>query len=155
MTIKNYINIFLIILVMFIIFSFSNQSGDESGSLSDSLLIKIYQIFNDEELTEEEQDIIIEENTHLIRKSTHFTIYLILGLLVFNLYKDLWGVTPTSIIYAIILCFIYSISDEIHQLFIDGRSGEILDIIIDTAGASLGILTYYFIARKKLTKKNS
>ena len=44
MTFKNYINIFLIILVMFLIFSFSSQDGDESGSLSDALLIKIYQV---------------------------------------------------------------------------------------------------------------
>ena len=154
MTFKNYINIFLIILVMFIIFSFSNQNGDESGNLSDKLLIKIYQVFNKEELTDEEQDLIIEENTHLIRKTTHFTIYLILGLLVFNLYKDLWGITPTSVIFAIILCFTYSITDEIHQLFIDGRSGEVLDVLIDTAGASIGILIYYFIARKKLTKNS-
>ncbi len=154
MTFKNYINISLIILVIFLIFSFSSQDGDESGSLSDALLIKIYQVFHHEELTEDEEELIIEENTHLIRKSTHFTIYLILGLLVFNLYKDLWGITPTSVIFAIILCFVYSITDEIHQLFVAGRSGEILDILIDTAGASIGILIYYFISRKKLTKNS-
>lgn len=33
----------------------------------------------------------------------------------------------------------YAIIDEIHQLFIDGRSGQIVDVFIDAIGIAIGI----------------
>jgi VanZ family protein len=38
---------------------------------------------------------------------------------------------------------------EVHQLFIIGRSGEIRDVLIDSAGASVGIGLYMLIIRIK------
>ena len=35
---------------------------------------------------------------------------------------------------------IYAISDEIHQLFVPGRSGQVRDVLIDSAGSLLGII---------------
>lgn len=37
---------------------------------------------------------------------------------------------------AIILTSLYGITDEVHQLFVTTRSGEILDWIADAAGAA-------------------
>ena len=45
---------------------------------------------------------------------------------------------------------IYAITDEIHQIFVIGRSGEIRDIIIDTCGSTVGILTINI--KKKINK---
>ena len=42
--------------------------------------------------------------------------------------------------YAWIFCILYAMSDEFHQLFVPGRSGEIRDICIDSLGALLGII---------------
>lgn len=44
--------------------------------------------------------------------------------------------------FALLICVLYAISDEVHQKFIPGRSGEVRDVIIDTAGASVGISVY-------------
>ena len=52
----------------------------------------------------------------------------------------------------ILLCFIYSCSDEIHQLFISERTGKPLDVIIDTLGSSASIFLYYYFKVKKKEK---
>jgi len=36
--------------------------------------------------------------------------------------------------------FCYASTDEIHQLFIPGRSGQFKDVCIDTAGTAIGLL---------------
>ena len=53
-------------------------------------------------------------------------------------------------IISIFLSFLYACSDEVHQLFIVERTGRILDVFIDTLGASTGVFLYYFLFRKKL-----
>ena len=39
----------------------------------------------------------------------------------------------------------YAISDEIHQLFVPGRSGEIADAIADIVGIILVVFVYFII----------
>ena len=51
-----------------------------------------------------------------------------------------------------LICFLYSISDEIHQMFIDGRSSEKFDVLIDTIGSSFGVFINYTLKRK-ISKK--
>jgi len=52
-----------------------------------------------------------------------------------------------GIIAALLICVLYAASDEIHQLFIAGRSGEVRDVLIDSAGASIGIGIWMVVAR--------
>lgn len=40
---------------------------------------------------------------------------------------------------ALLICIPDAISDEVHQLFIPGRAGQVRDVIIDSAGAVVGI----------------
>ena len=35
---------------------------------------------------------------------------------------------------------LYSVSDEYHQTFIEGRSGELRDVVIDSSGVLLAVL---------------
>ena len=51
-------------------------------------------------------------------------------------------------INSIILCIIYALTDEIHQMFISDRSGEFRDILIDSIASILGILSIYKLKRK-------
>ena len=41
---------------------------------------------------------------------------------------------------SIFLSFLYAITDEIHQIFVPGRSAQFRDVLIDTLGASFGCL---------------
>ena len=119
---------------MIVIFCFSNQVSDDSTRLSDGFIKNTICKINKSDC-----DKTIEKTFTPIRKTAHFFIYLILGLLVFNCFE----IDKKYIIYAILICLLYSISDEIHQMFVPGRSGEVLDMFIDTAGATLGIISEY------------
>ena len=41
---------------------------------------------------------------------------------------------------ALAVSVVYATTDEIHQLFVPGRSGEVRDVLIDSLGALIGIL---------------
>jgi VanZ family protein len=56
------------------------------------------------------------------------------------------GVTGTTAGAAIVLSFLYGLSDEVHQMFTPGRSPDILDVVADTAGASLGVAAVALLA---------
>lgn len=129
------------ILWMIFIFLFSSQEATESSKLSDSFIdktvINVYKVF-DSDLTKSKEHSIKEILVTPIRKLAHLSIYLILGILVYLTLTEYK--VKKIIIYALIICLAYAISDEFHQLFVKGRSGEVRDVIIDTLGSSIGII---------------
>lgn len=152
---KLIINIILLILWMALIFNFSADSGKESSSKSERLIIKIVEVIKKDKLTTEEKEKILKKYSKPIRKYAHMFLYFILSILSFLLLYQIFDLKPVTVIYTIIFCIIYAITDEIHQLFIPNRSGEILDVIIDTTGAILFLIIpiIVLIKRKKLLKK--
>ncbi len=74
-------------------------------------------------------------------KMFHVLAYLVLGFLfarslpVINNYRI---VRQNVIWFSILFCTFYGISDEIHQLFVEGRSFEFGDMIADAVGGALG-----------------
>ncbi len=88
----------------------------------------------------------------LLRKSAHFTEY---GLLAFFIWRFLRIGLQKSISISswesVLLSSLYAVSDEIHQLFVFGRSGRMSDIFID----SLGILFVIYLLIAKYYKRNS
>ena len=104
-------------------------------------------------MTAEQKNEIIEKYSAPIRKLAHFSIYGLMG--VFSLLSFISYRAPKLLpggIAAWILCVVYSVSDEIHQHFIPGRSCELRDMCIDSAGAILGIL-FAFIILSAIMKK--
>ena len=133
-----YFKLTLVIIWMIIIFLFSNQKAVNSSKLSDGLILKTVRIIekiNHKTYSDEE---ILTKFVRPVRKVAHFTIYLILGILVYLYIKE-YGMKNTILI-SIFICCMYACTDEIHQMFIEGRSGEVLDVLIDTIGSFLGII---------------
>jgi VanZ family protein len=48
---------------------------------------------------------------------------------------------------ALMACSLYSLSDEVHQRVVPGRSFEWFDLAFDIFGALLGILLYHWVVR--------
>ena len=142
--------IILLILWMGLIFSFSSQTGTSSSSLSTKVLTRIA-ITIDKDMTDEEIDEFVDKYSFIIRKVAHLTIYFILGILAYINLKEYMRVTPALVIYSIIFCLVYASTDEIHQLLVNGRSGNIYDVILDTCGSTLAILISYY-SRRRLKK---
>ena len=125
----------LIIIWLLVIFIFSNQNGIKSTGLTNNFL-NTYLSFVD-------SDVVFI----LIRKIAHVTEYFILGILVISLLYD-FNINKKATI-SILICIIFATMDEFHQLFVDGRTGRFVDVIIDSIGFGVGILTYSKIKKKK------
>ena len=142
---------------MALIFSMSAQNATESdktsGNVIKSVLSVIYPGFDG--LAEESKAELISSFQFIARKTAHFSLYAILGLLSFLTvisYRNLKFGLRTALSAAI--CLLYAASDEIHQLFVPGRSGEIRDVCIDFCGSLLMITVLALSARyiKKIYK---
>ena len=142
---KDKVLIILAIIWMGVIFMFSAQVSDESKSSSNkvtSAVVNTVISIKKENISEEKRQKIIEDKTFIVRKTAHFTEYFILGLILILYLQTKEKLATKYIILAIIFCVLYATSDEIHQLFVDGRSCKIIDILIDTCGSSLAILGF-------------
>ncbi|MBR3153153.1 MAG: VanZ family protein [Clostridia bacterium] len=98
------------------------------------------------EKTREYRDI-KQEVSYYVRKSAHFIIYLIGGILLFNFVSTFTENNKKRILLAILFVCLYAISDEIHQYFISDRSAEIADVALDTFGAFLRYFYKYFFEK--------
>ena len=123
--------IILILLWMYIVFGFSGQNGEESSGISFKISMLLTK--NNEELART-----IEP---YVRKIAHFSEYAVGGILIFLLLMTFQKISPKiRNILSIVITIMYAITDEIHQLFIPGREGKIIDVYIDTLGIITGIL---------------
>jgi len=70
------------------------------------------------------------------RKLIHFAEY---ALLCFLWWRALASVTSPrrAALWAFLLASGYAVTDEFHQSFVEGRHGNVLDWLIDSAGAAL------------------
>ncbi len=137
---KKYINykLIFVITIMIIIFIFSHDSGSTSTIKSNILVDGFYNIFN--------FNINRRLLTKIIRKSAHISLYALLGFSVSNYLIDF---NKKIYINSILFILIYSISDEVHQLFIPNRSGSIIDILIDLIGGIIGIILWRIYEEKR------
>lgn len=90
----------------------------------------------------------------MVRKASHFLEYFILAILLFNIIKGKFEIKKVFII-SIVIVVLYACTDEIHQIFIPGRTARIKDIFIDTVGGSMGLLVGYFINKKIFYEKEN
>jgi len=51
------------------------------------------------------------------------------------------------ILFSLGICVLYAVSDEVHQLFVPGRGRQVRDVLIDSAGAIVGIGLYRVVSR--------
>ena len=136
----------LVVIWMSVIFSFSNQTADNSTDLTVGLLDRVLSFLHLEDL-----ESLINMLFTPVRKMAHYIIYLILGLLMLNFIKEFDLSLKEMIIASLLICIMYAVSDEIHQIYVDGRAGRVIDVFIDTLGSITGIYGYYFF-RKSIFK---
>lgn len=135
----------LVIIWMLVIFNFSSQNGTKSTKTSDvvtSMVVNVTTSVTNKDIPREEVKKKVENSTFLVRKTAHFTEYLILGILVLQLLSDYTKINKKMLLVSLIICYLYAVSDEVHQIFIPGRTAKVLDTFIDGAGSLVGIVIY-------------
>lgn len=159
MKIRRIIFLILIIINCITIFYFSNQVADVSSSSSGRVVKFIANILpNLKNMPEEEKEQICSEVLQpIVRKTAHFSIYTLLGFFIMNFITTFKTSIYKKVMFSQIFGSLYAISDEIHQLYIQGRSCEFRDVCIDSLGVFTGIVIAITIIKicKKLKKSNS
>lgn len=125
-----------ILIIDLAIFYFSSQPGAASESQS-RFVLDVFQIA--ESLTSQK----------IIRKLAHFSIYACMGICWTNFLYSINLSKRQCLIISILMCFLFAASDEWHQTFVPGRSGELFDVGLDTLGAMIGTSLMMFFYRLK------
>ena len=146
--------IFLVASILWALFIFSNslQTGESSGEMSGSVTEAINKLLGAISPS-------LEVTHRFVRKAAHFCEFGVLSTLVsFTLYfffaksdkRELWCLLAIPISALVAAC------DETIQLFVDGRGGSAVDVLIDTSGACAAALIFLGITLiMKLHKKRT
>ncbi len=125
---------------MGVIFWFSAQLAVESSKMSHSIGKAIGEVLvpDFKALSSEEQEAIAEKIDYPVRKTAHAMEYAVLGGLLVLMYGSYEIIGKKGMAYGILTGVAYAMTDEIHQLFVAGRSCQVTDVLIDSAGVIFG-----------------
>jgi VanZ family protein len=134
----------LVLIWMIVIFLFSSQNGDKSSE-NNKFIVYILNTLGIDINT-----ILSGNADFIIRKAAHFTEYFILYFLLYNALKEDFYFTHSTM-FALIITFLYAVSDEFHQSFVPGRGPAFKDVLIDTSGGVVCMVVIYLskIIRKR------
>lgn len=147
---------------MFVISGFSTQNAEQSSGLSIQVSYAVVESYNSLSGAQMTSEQISAEAARLelpVRKLAHMTEYAVLAVL-FLLAFLAFGKRRFLFPAAVGCCFCYALTDEFHQMFVEGRAGRFTDVLIDTAGAAIAMAVLFgltrlfsFIKQKKKRKR--
>ncbi len=136
--------VFLVLSVLFavMIFCFSARNGVESTEDSYTVGMEFGRIVHPDfkNWPEEAQLAFAAKVDHPIRKLAHATEYAVFAMLLCGVWLDTSRKRKLSALFAWGTATAYAMTDEFHQLFVPGRSGQAKDVLLDSCGAAGGVL---------------
>ena len=142
--------VFVVLSVMFaaVIFCFSARNGIESTEDSYAVGMEVGRIVHPdfEEWSGDEQLTFAEKVDHPVRKLAHATEYAVFAMLLCGVWLDARRKRKVSALFAWGTATVYAATDEFHQLFVPGRSGQVKDVLLDSCGAAVGVLILMLVA---------
>ena len=133
-----------VVLWMAFIFYLSAQVAEQSNNVSTGITEIIIEVV---ETVVPEKELDIKTVNHFVRKNAHFFTYFMLGILVVNALAASGVKGFKGIAIAFLICVLYAVSDEVHQLYVPGRGCQITDVLIDSGGALAGISLFTLLRR--------
>ncbi len=91
----------------------------------------------------------------LVRKAGHVTEYAILALLLLRALRRQRRIVWLHAIGAWSAAAMYAASDEWHQSFVSSRTASPRDVLLDCAGAAVGILAYWICMRQRAAETSA
>lgn len=128
------------VLIMLVIFLFSAQSKADSADLSMNVRGLFSKILDFLGLEDYAQSALLHR---FVRKCAHAFLYCSLGVSVSASVKSsMW---KNYGLWTILICFMYAVSDEVHQAFVPGRGPLFSDVLLDTISAAFGFAIFWLI----------
>ncbi len=147
---KKILKITLLLLIaigwMYLIYRLSGMNSSNSNGKSTGLIALFIEdtlsVTNQYGITDSHPtDSKLERASNLInapmRKVMHASVYFVLAVFLMVLFNIIFDHKHfiVSLILSLICCILFAMSDEYHQLFVSGRTGQVRDVIIDSIGA--------------------
>ncbi len=156
---KNLIITFLLLFVLMwmgTIFYLSSMNTNESNGRSKVIVSDIVEIvgkITHREYNLKEKEALVEKFNKPIRKCAHASVYFVLSILVLNfllaLHSNLEKKYVLVFFMTIFICFLFALTDEYHQTFVYGRTGQFSDVLIDTSGALIATSIFTILYKRK------
>ena len=145
MTKKRIILFALVISWMILIFWFSSAGHEVSSGQSERVVQGVRHMTN------------ISVPEMIVRKAAHVFLYFVLGILLTLLVRTYHIRWRSVVLWAVGIACTYAATDETHQLLVGGRSGQVSDVLLDTAAACAGAVIiaggYKFICKLHKNQK--
>ncbi|MEK7526000.1 MAG: VanZ family protein [Patescibacteria group bacterium] len=120
---KIFINFYLPVIVWaFVIFNFSSQTTIQTS-------VVYWQDF-------------------VIKKLAHITEYAVFSILLYRAFTNSGLSKAKAFGLAVAICFLYAVSDELHQSFTPKREPTLRDVGFDTIGSIIGGFTVWILLPK-------
>ena len=136
-----------LILWMGVIFTASTSIGSSKHT---SRFIGPFLRFFKPDISEE----VISVVQTVVRKAGHLSEYAVLAVIWWGCRRYAQDTRPLlrnwvwpQAWQVVFYCALYAVTDELHQRFVAGRQGQVLDVFIDTVGSSCGIFLLWAIGR--------
>ena len=133
------------VLWMGVIFMMSAAPGDVSGEQSGLIVRVILAVygffFGDAQLAPDTLNLLHT----LLRKAAHMSEYAVLALLYLYALRKNGARRPMRA--ALMLSVLYAATDEFHQAFVPDRGPSPVDVMIDAAGAAIGLALSLAVSR--------
>ena len=132
----------LTVAVMVMIFCFSMENAEHSDQTSGKISMEVIHVIHPDydEKPPQVQKAIYDDVQYVVRKIAHFTEYALLGLMMRFCLESWFGRRKGMSPIAWAGGTLYAVTDELHQLQIDGRYGQWKDVLIDSSGVLAGTL---------------
>lgn len=138
----------------------TNESNGKSKTIINDVVERSVETTNglgitDKHPTENKMNQVIEKLNYPLRKAAHASEYFIFTILILIALKNSGVKENKKFIIALVICFVYACTDEYHQTFVNGRTGQFSDTLIDTFGGFISCLMYTFMMKiNKIRKKH-
>lgn len=133
----------LLLALYMIIFGFSAQDGEASGSISRLISERCVEFINN--ISGRHWSAVFMEKAaeyfeHPIRKLAHLSEYACMGILVYVIWSQWLRKGRKIFLLTVLWVFVSAAADEFHQLFVPGRYCSLMDVFLDTIGGIFGML---------------
>lgn len=154
------------LLWMCLIFFYSSRPASLSAKDSGRIGMWIGRTFvpDFDKWTQERQQEFAGQIDHPVRKAAHAGEYAVLGFLTAGVCARGKGESSLkgksggrrkaadfarTLLLPWAIASAYAATDEFHQLFVPGRSGQVSDVLLDSAGVLAGVLVFIVASRSK------
>ena len=129
-----------------LIFHYSNEPAVQSDRTSTSFIGSLLQTLDPsfDSLPEATKQSRVQSLQKVVRTLAHMAEFALLGVLVCAFVLT-FSTRLRWLLCGLGFCAACGASDEIHQLFVPGRTFQWEDILVDTAGAAAGMTAFFLV----------